>query len=56
VPNGARSIPARLVYGDDERGANPNIPSPNAAPRRNWNDPAQATAADGTACLSQPAS
>jgi hypothetical protein len=54
VPNGAPAIPARLVYGSNERATNSNIPSPNAAPRRNWNDPAQATAADGTACLSQP--
>ena len=51
--NGARVIPARFFYGADERGANPNIPSPNQAPRRNWNDPANATALDGSACLGQ---
>ena len=53
APNGARSIPARLVYGANERGTNPNIPSPNSAPRRNWNDPANATALDGSACAGQ---
>jgi hypothetical protein len=51
--NGARSIPARVLYGSDERGANPNVPSPNAAPRRNWNDPANATALDGSVCVGQ---
>lgn len=51
--NGARSIPARVIYGLSERGANPNVPAPNAAPRRNWNDPANATALDGTVCLGQ---
>jgi hypothetical protein len=35
-PNG---IPARLPYPVGERNANPNIPAPNAAPQRNWNDP-----------------
>jgi hypothetical protein len=52
-PNGATAIPARLVYGANERGTNPNVPSPNAAPRRNWNDPANATALDGSRCLGQ---
>ncbi|GJG85087.1 hypothetical protein tb265_02680 [Gemmatimonadetes bacterium T265] len=51
--NGARAIPARFFYGADERGTNPNIPSPNQAPRRNWNDPANATALDGSACRGQ---
>lgn len=53
APNGARSIPARLVYGSNERATNPNIPSPNAAPKRNWNDPANATALDGSVCVGQ---
>ncbi len=53
VPNGASSIPARLVYGSSERGTNPNVPSPNAAPKRNWNDPANATSLDGTPCAGQ---
>lgn len=51
--NGARAIPARFFYGADERGTNPNIPTPNAAPRRNWNNPPLATALDGSACLGQ---
>ncbi|HEY0776606.1 MAG TPA: SusD/RagB family nutrient-binding outer membrane lipoprotein [Gemmatirosa sp.] len=51
--NGARVIPARFFYGADERGTNPNIPSPSAAPRRNWNDPPNATALDGNPCLGQ---
>ena len=51
--NGARVIPARFFYGADERGTNPNVPSPSQAPRRNWNDPANATALDGSACLGQ---
>ena len=53
VPNGAQRIPARLVYGVNERATNPNVPSPNAAPRRNWNDLPTATAVDGSACLGQ---
>lgn len=53
APNGATTIPARMVYGANERSTNPNIPSPNAAPKRNWNDPANATALDGSACLGQ---
>lgn len=53
APNGATSIPARMVYGANERSTNPNIPSPSAAPKRNWNDPANATALDGSACLGQ---
>jgi hypothetical protein len=35
----AADIPARLPYALTERQANPNIPAPNAAPTRNWNDP-----------------
>lgn len=33
------TIPRRLLYGDGERNANPNIPSPSAQPARNANDP-----------------
>ena len=44
-------IPARLVYGTDERRANPNIPSPSQRPKRNQLDPATPTAIDGTTCL-----
>lgn len=51
--SGARSIPARFFYGATERGANPNIPSPSQQPRRNWNDPVNATSLDGAACLGQ---
>jgi hypothetical protein len=35
----AREVPARLPYAVAERNANPNVPAPNAAPARNWNDP-----------------
>lgn len=51
--NGARAIPARMLYGANERGTNPNVPTPSAAPRRNWNDPANATALDGSPCVGQ---
>jgi len=44
-------IPARLVYGTDERRANPNIPSPSQQPRRNQDDPPTATSLDGSRCL-----
>ena len=47
------NVPARLFYSSDERNANPNIPSPSAQPRRNANDPVNATAPDGAACLGQ---
>lgn len=44
-------IPARLVYGTDERRANPNIPSPSQQPRRNQDDPPTPTSVDGSRCL-----
>ncbi|MCY7380488.1 MAG: SusD/RagB family nutrient-binding outer membrane lipoprotein [Gemmatimonadaceae bacterium] len=47
-------IPARFTYPVAERSANPdNIPDVNAQPKRNANDPANATSVDGTACLGQ---
>lgn len=49
----ASGIPARFTYPVAERTANPNIPAVNAQPRRNANDPANATSVDGTACLGQ---
>ena len=51
TPAAGSSIPARLVYGTDERRANPNIPSPSQQPKRNQLDPATATAIDGSKCL-----
>jgi hypothetical protein len=51
TPAAGTSIPARLVYGTDERRANPNIPSPSQQPKRNQLDPATANALDGTKCL-----
>ena len=51
TPAAGTFIPARLVYGTDERRANPNIPSPSQQPRRNQLDPATATAIDGLRCL-----
>jgi hypothetical protein len=44
-------IPARLVYGTDERRANPNIPTPSQQPRRNQDDPPTTTSTDGSKCL-----
>jgi hypothetical protein len=41
----------RLLYGTDERRANPNIPSPSQQPKRNQLDPATANAIDGSRCL-----
>ena len=35
----AAAVPGRPPYSLSERQANPNIPTPNAAPQRNWNDP-----------------
>jgi len=35
----AAVIPGRLPYPIGERNANPNVPAPNAAPARNWDDP-----------------
>ena len=50
----AAGIPARFTYPVAERSANPkNIPDVGAQPRRNANDPANATSVDGTACLGQ---
>ena len=51
APASGNFIPARLVYGTDERRANPNIPSPAQQPRRNQLDPATASAVDGSRCL-----
>jgi hypothetical protein len=51
TPAAGTFIPARLVYGTDERRANPNIPSPSQQPKRNQLDPATATAIDGLRCL-----
>ena len=51
APASGTFIPARLVYGTDERRANPNIPSPSQQPRRNQDDPPTATAPDGSRCL-----
>lgn len=51
TPAAGSFIPARLVYGTDERRANPNIPSPSQQPRRNQDDPPTATSTDGSRCL-----
>jgi hypothetical protein len=51
TPASGNFIPARLVYGTDERRANPNIPTPSQQPKRNQLDPATATALDGSRCL-----
>ena len=51
APAAGTFIPARLVYGTDERRANPNIPSPSQQPRRNQDDPATTTSTDGSRCL-----
>jgi hypothetical protein len=51
APAAGNFIPARLVYGTDERRANPNIPSPSQQPKRNQLDPATANALDGSKCL-----
>ncbi len=37
---GGKTIPGRLYYGETERQTNPNIPSADAQPARNTNDPA----------------
>ncbi len=50
-PASGSFIPARLVYGTDERRANPNIPTPSQQPKRNQLDPATTTSLDGTKCL-----
>lgn len=49
----AAGVPARFTYPVAERTTNPNIPLPGSQPRRNANDPANATSADGTACRGQ---
>jgi starch-binding outer membrane protein, SusD/RagB family len=51
TPASGTFIPARLVYGTDERRANPNIPSPSQQPRRNQDDPPTTTSTDGSRCL-----
>jgi len=51
TPAAGAFIPARLVYGTDERRANPNIPSPSQQPRRNQDDPPTASSTDGSRCL-----
>ena len=51
APAAGSAIPARLVYGTDERRANPNIPTPSQQPRRNQDDPATANSVDGSRCL-----
>ena len=43
TPASGTFVPARLVYGTDERRANPNIPSPSQQPKRNQDDPPTAT-------------
>ena len=49
----AAGIPARFLYPASERTTNPNIPSGSEQPRRNANDPANATSVDGARCLGQ---
>ena len=51
TPASGTFIPARLVYGTDERRANPNIPSPSQQPRRNQIDPPTTRSTDGSLCL-----
>lgn len=51
--DGSKTIPARLLYSGSERAANPNIPSPSQAPKRNANDPKTATSTDGSICKGQ---
>ena len=51
TPAAGTFIPARLVYGTDERRANANIPSPSQQPKRNQLDPATANAINGSRCL-----
>ena len=48
------NIPARFTYPVAERSANPdNVPVPGLQPRRNANDPVNATSVDGAACIGQ---
>jgi hypothetical protein len=51
TPAAGSFIPARLVYGTDERRANANIPTPSQQPKRNQLDPATANAITGSRCL-----
>ena len=51
TPASGNFIPARLVYGTDERRANPNIPSPSQQPRHNEDDLPTASSTDGSVCL-----
>jgi starch-binding outer membrane protein, SusD/RagB family len=51
TPASGNFIPARLVYGTDERRANPNIPSPSQQPRHNEDDLPTASSTDGSRCL-----
>lgn len=53
APVSGTNVPARLFYGTGERNTNSNIPTPAQQPRRNQNDPANATSTDGSACLGQ---
>jgi hypothetical protein len=45
TPAAGNAVIGRLLYGDDERNANPNIPAPAQQPARNDNDPAACAAA-----------
>jgi len=38
-----KAIPGRLIYGQEERQTNPNVPEPSAQPLRNTNDPQPCT-------------
>ena len=49
----AAGIPARFTYPVAERTSNPNIPEVGNQPKRNANDPANATSVDGSPCLGQ---
>lgn len=51
--DGSKTLPARLLYSGAERSANPNIPSPSQAPKRNANDPKTPTSTDGSVCKGQ---
>lgn len=50
---GASEIPRRFLYPASERNANPNIPPPDQQPKRNDNDPRNATDVLGAACRGQ---
>jgi hypothetical protein len=49
--NGAQRIPGRFIYGSDERNANSNVPTPNAAPIYNTQTPRPTTDVSGATCL-----